>query len=291
MNRIAWGLMSALLTLAPSLATAQTPALDIRSLGVGAAVLIGQDGNVVIVAGPEGAVLIDAERPHDVPEMQAAARTLTEGPIRYVINTHWHSDHSGGNAAFAEQGATLIAHRNVRTRMGADQYMAAYRVTIPASPPKAWPDVVFDRDLTLHFGDETIRMVHTPNAHTDGDILVKLEKANVLHMGDVYFGGMFPFIDRSTGGGIEGLIASVDMGLSLADEQTKIVPAHGEVATRADLQTYRDMLRAVADDVKARHARGEPMMTVIEAGLTAPYKLEGEANGFVAAIYSSYARP
>lgn len=264
---------------------------EVRTLGPTASVLMGTNGNVVIVPTAEGAVLIDDEREGDLEEMRTAVRGLTAGPVRYVINTHWHVDHSGANAAFGTEGAVLIAHRNVRTRLAADQYMAAYRVTIPASPPEAWPDIVFDDELTLHFGDETIRMVYTPHAHTDGDILVKLEKANVLHMGDVFFGGMFPFIDRSTGGSIEGLIASVDIGLSLADENTKIVPAHGPVSTRADLQVYRDMLRSVADEVKARHAKGEPMMTVIEAGLTAPYKLEGEANGFVAAIYHSYARP
>ncbi|KQY89849.1 MBL fold metallo-hydrolase [Brevundimonas sp. Root1423] len=274
----------------PSVAQ-EAPAMDLRSLGPTASVLMGQNGNVLIIPGPDGALLVDDQRDGDLPRMQAAVRTLTEGPVRFVINTHWHLDHSGANADFGRAGAVLIAHRNVRTRLATEQYMAAYRVRIPASPEIAWPSIVFDTTMEMHFGGETLTLRHAPSAHTDGDILVKLERANVIHMGDVFFNGMFPFIDRSSGGGIEGLIGAVDMALAMSDDATRIVPAHGEIATRAELQAYRDMLRTLADQVKARREAGETFAQVRAARLTAPWPLEGEADGLVAAIYGSYARP
>jgi cyclase len=284
---------AAVLTLAsgPVLAATQTPspapALDIRQLGPNAWVLMGTDGNVVIVPDASGALLIDDERPADVAEMRAAVKTLTDGPIRYVINTHWHLDHSGGNAALAEAGATVIAQTNVRERLSTDQFMAAYNSHVRASPPIALPAVTFDQDLTVHFGDETLNLRHTPHAHTDGDAIVRLEGANVLHMGDVFFNGLFPFIDRSSGGGIEGLIAAVDTALTLSDDQTRIVPAHGEIATRAGLQAYRAMLVDVRDRVKTQIAAGQSLAEVRDSHPAAAYRLDGDADRFVEAIYDS----
>jgi cyclase len=276
----------------PAFAASQTPssappALDIRQLAPNAWVLMGTDGNVVIVPDVSGALLIDDERPTDVAEMRAAVKTLTEGPIRYVINTHWHLDHSGGNAVLAGAGATIIAQTNVRERLSTDQFMAAYNSHVRASPPIALPAVTFDQDLTVHFGGETLNLRHTPAAHTDGDAIVKLQTANVLHMGDVFFNGLFPFIDRSSGGGIEGLIAAVDTALGLSDDRTRIVPAHGEIATRAELQAYRAMLVDVRDRVKSQIADGRSLAQVRDSHPAAAYRLDGDADRFVAAVYDS----
>lgn len=269
---------------------AQTPA-NLRQLAPTAWLLTGRDGNVVMVTDDRGVLLIDDERARDLEEMLVAARALSSGPVRYVVNTHWHLDHSGGNADLAGAGAVVIAHRNVRARLATDQFMAAYNRTIPASPEVALPTIVFDTELTLHFGGETLQLRHTPAAHTDGDSLVYLERANVLHMGDVFFNGLFPFIDRSSGGGIQGLIASVDTALTMADADTQVIPAHGPAATRADLLAYREMLAAVRDRVQAGIDVGETLDEIIASQPLAPYDLQGDAVGFVSAIHDSLTAP
>ncbi len=264
---------------------------NFRQLAPTAWLLVGSGGNVVMVPDERGVLLIDDERPMDIEEMLAAAGSISPDPIRYVINTHWHLDHSGGNARLAREGAVIIAHRGVRARLATDQFMAAYGRTVPASPDIALPVVVFDDTLDLNFGDEVVKLRHTPSAHTDGDSLVYLETANVLHMGDVFFNGLFPFIDRSSGGSIQGLIASVEIALSIADSHTQVVPAHGDVATKAELMAYRDMLTDVRDQVAAGIAAGETLDEIRQRHPTASYALEGDADRFISAIYDSLIDP
>jgi cyclase len=272
---------------APASAPSAPAVLDLRQLGPTAWLLIGRDGNVLIVPDASGALIVDDGRSRGLAEIRAAALAASSGAVRYAVNTHWHLDHSGGNAGLAQDGAVVIAHRNVRARLGQDQFMAAYNRTIPASPPIALPAIVFDQTLTIHHGGEVIQLVHTPAAHTDGDILAYLEHANALHMGDVFFNGLYPFIDRSSGGTIQGLIASVDVGLSMTNAETAVIPAHGPQATRADLAAYRAMLATVRDRVQARIDAGEALDAIVAARLAADYALGGDADGFVAAIHDS----
>lgn len=285
-------LLAGVLVLAVSAApaAAQTPS-NLKQLAPTAWLLEGTDGNVVIIPDESGVLLIDDERARDMEEMLTAGRALSPGPVRYVINTHWHLDHSGGNAGMAGAGAVIVAHRNVRARLATDQFMAAYNRTIPASPEIALPTVVYDDAMTIHFGGETVQLRHTPTAHTDGDSLVYLEQANVLHMGDVFFNGLFPFIDRSSGGGIQGLIQAVDTALALSNADTRIIPAHGPTATRSDLLAYREMLGAVRDDVQAKITAGSTRDETIQSHPAAAYALQGDADGFVGAIYDSLAAP
>jgi cyclase len=257
------------------------------SLGPTTWLLTGQDGNVLLVPGPRGVLVVDDQRARSVPAVVAAAAGLAPGGITHAINTHWHLDHSGGNAVLAEAGAIIVAHRNVRERLAADQFMAAYNRTVPASPAIAWPSVVFDDGLTLHHGEEVVRIVHTPAAHTDGDALVHLERADVLHMGDLYFNGLFPFIDRSSGGTIDGLIAAIDVALRIAGPRTQVIPAHGELARRDDLVAWREMLATVRNEVAARKAAGQSLDEITAANLTGPFALGGDAARFVAAVYDS----
>ena len=258
----------------------------VQTLAPGLHLLEGASGNVLILDGPMGALLVDDERATDVAEIEAAA-----GPegVHLVINTHWHLDHTGGNEAFAKAGAKIVAQRNVRIRRSTDQFMPAYNKTIPAAAEEALPSVVFDDALELEYGGETLLLTHAPHAHTDGDIIVRLEKANVLHLGDIYFGGMFPFIDTASGGGIRGLIAAVDAALAMADAKTVIVPAHGAVADKAALQAYRDMLADVAGKVEAGIAAGRTLQEIRDSKPAAPYqdRLHGDAERFVTAIYES----
>jgi len=291
MTRLFIGLLAVLILGAgphPAVAR-QSP--ELQRLGETAWLLGGRSGNVIMVPGERGVLLIDDQRGSDMEAMLAAAGSLAAGPVTLVINTHWHLDHAGGNAAFGEAGALIVGHRNVRERLGTDQFMAAYNRTVPASPDIALPTVVYDSEMDIHFGAETVRLRHTPNAHTDGDSLVYLEAANVLHMGDVFFNGLFPFIDRSSGGGIEGLIRSVDVALAMSDANTRIVPSHGPVATRADLQAYRDMLQDVRDRVRAAMDSGQPLDAVIASRPAADYRLQGDADRFVAAIFDSLGVP
>ena len=267
-------------------APAAFAASEVATIAPGVRVLSGTSGNVLIVDGPTGALIVDDERATDVAEIEAA---VGAGPVRIVINTHWHLDHSGGNEAFAKAGATIIAQRNVRIRRSTDQFMAAYNKTIPAAPADALPAVVFDRALDVYHGGETLHLTHAPNAHTDGDIIVRLEKANVLHLGDIYFNGLFPFIDTGSGGGIRGLIAAVDAALALADATTVIVPSHGAVADKAALQAYRDMLADVSAKVETGIAAGKSLEEIRDSHPAAPYQdhLQGDADRFVTAIYES----
>ncbi len=291
MTRLFTGLLASVIltwTAAPAVAQ-QTP--NLQRLGETAWLLAGRNGNVVMVPGDRGVLLIDDQRAADVEAILVAANSLSAGPVSMVINTHWHLDHAGGNAALGEAGAVIVAHRNVRERLSSDQFMAAYNRTIPASPAIALPVVVYESEMEIHFGDETVRLRHTPMAHTDGDSLVYLEAANVLHMGDVFFNGIFPFIDRSSGGGIQGLIRSVDVALSMSDANTRIVPAHGALATRAELQAYRDMLHDVSDRVQSAIDRGEALDAVVAAHPAAAYRLQGDADRFVAAIHDSLTAP
>lgn len=268
-------------------ADAQEPG-TVEQLAPEAFVLLGKSGNVLIVPGKDGALLIDDERESDADEIRTAVKRVTQADtVRMVVNTHWHLDHSGGNAVFASQGAVIVAQRNVRARRATEQFMSAYNRKIPPAAPDALPHVVFDDRLELYSGNETVRLLHVPAAHTDGDTLVKLERANVLHMGDVFFNGLFPFIDRDSGGSIQGLIKAVDAGLALADEKTRVVPAHGDLTDKAGLLAYRRMLQDVLTRVQALRKAGKTLAQVQAATPTANYRLEGNAERFVAAIYDS----
>lgn len=275
------------LMIAAALAAAPADEPELRQVAPNAWVLIGTDGNVLIVPSPEGALIVDDERPNDYAEIVAAVAKVSPRPVRTVIDTHWHADHSGSNGAFAKAGATVIAQREVRTRMSTDQYMPAYKRTVPAAAPEARPGTVYDERLDLHIGRDTAELRHAANAHTDGDTIVRLRKANVVHMGDVYFNGIWPFIDTASKGGIMGLIAAVDDVLRHSDAKTVVVPGHGAIATRADLQRYRDMLADVALKVRAAKAGGKTEAEVVASKPAAKWRagMEGDEDRFVAAIY------
>jgi len=278
----------------PSAPAAPAPApLDVRPLGPGAWVLIGDAGNVVIVPAADGALIVDDERARDVPAILQAVHRFTPGPVRIVINTHWHLDHSGGNPTLARTGAVIVAQREVRTRRAVEQFMPAYNSHIPPAAPADLPAVVFDDRLELHFADETLRLVHAPYAHTDGDSIVWLEKANAVHMGDVYFNGIWPFIDRASGGSIQGVIAAVDQVLAKADDRTVIIPAHGEIATKAQLKAYRDMLVEVQAKVKAGIKAKKTLAEIVASKPALAYEkgMEGREQVFVEAIYDSLIKP
>jgi glyoxylase-like metal-dependent hydrolase (beta-lactamase superfamily II) len=208
--------------------------------------------------------LVDDEWAPLTPKVKAAVAAVSREPIRFILNTHWHPDHTGGNENFGE-GGLIVAHDNVRRRLGSEQFIEMMKMKFPAVPARALPVVTFDQAVTLHLNGDEIHAFHVPPAHTDGDAIVHFRRANVVHMGDLYMNGVYPFVDLSSGGSFEGFIASTDRALALTDERTRIIPGHGAVDTRANLQAYRDMLVAVRDRVKPLVAGGRTAAQIAEA--------------------------
>ncbi|HYC05134.1 MAG TPA: MBL fold metallo-hydrolase [Azospirillaceae bacterium] len=268
------------------------PPLTRTELRPGLLLLSSDIGNVLALTGPEGVALIDSQVSSTASQLLASIAEVTPAPVRYLINTHWHVDHSGGNGRLAEAGALVMAHHAVRARRATDQPMRAYGRTVPAAKPGALPVVTFGETLSLHLNGEEIHAFHVPGAHTDGDVIVRFAKADVLHLGDVFFNGMFPFIDIDSGGGVQGMIRAVERAVALAGDRTLVVPAHGPVTDRAALLAYGAMLRDVAGRVEKMVGEGRTMEAIVAAKPAAAYaSLEGDADRFVGFVVESFRRP
>ena len=259
------------LAASPLLASAQQDfsKVEIKTTALrdGTHMLTGAGGNIVASAGSDGVFIIDDQFAPLAGKIRAAVAKLSDKPIRFVVNTHWHGDHTGGNEELGKAGAVILAHDNVRKRMSVGQLLLGNMVA-PA-PGAALPVVTFAADLSLHLNGDKVKVQHVAHAHTDGDALVKFERANVLHMGDVYFNGLYPFIDAGSGGSIGGLLAAIDAGLALSDAETLVVPGHGPVSNRAELAAYGAMLKGFRDRIAAMKAQGKSLAEVIAAKPTA----------------------
>lgn len=264
--------MLALLVALPPCATAQDFSkveVETTALRGGTHLLTGAGGNIVASIGDDGTFIIDDQFAPLAPRIRTALAGIGGGEVRFVINTHWHGDHTGGNEAFGKGGAVIVAHDNVRKRMGSEQFMAFMDRKVDASPAAALPVVTFAEAVTLHLNGDTVRVIHVADAHTDGDALVKFEQANVLHMGDTFFNGGYPFIDAGSGGSIGGVLAAVDAGLEMADANTMVVPGHGKQTDRAGLAAYGAMLKGYRDAIAKMKADGKTLEQVIAAKPTA----------------------
>ena len=207
-------------------------------------------GNVAASVGPDGLFIVDDEIEPMTAKLKAALSALTKKPVRFVVNTHWHMDHTGGNPAMVAAGAVIIAQENVRKRLSVDNvlHMAGHEMTVKAQPPAALPVITFADDVTLHLNGDDVHVIHVAPAHTDGDSIVHFKTANVIHTGDTVTAG-YPIVDIESGGQFEGFIAAADRILALADDNTKIIPGHGPLMTKADLVAYRQMLIEVRDRI------------------------------------------
>jgi glyoxylase-like metal-dependent hydrolase (beta-lactamase superfamily II) len=234
-------------------------------LAAGVSMLVGQGGNIGVSTGKDGVFLIDDQFAPLLPKIRAALKTLSDQPIRFVVNTHFHGDHTGSNAPLAEAGVVIVAHDNVRKRLGLERVNPGTKERTPPQPPAAWPIITFADSVSFHLNGDDLDVTHVAAAHTDGDSIIRFQKANVLHMGDTFFNGMYPFIDVDSGGSIDGIIAAADRGLASSDASTKIIPGHGPLGTRADLQAYRDMLAGIRDRVKVLVAQGKTLEQIIAA--------------------------
>ncbi|HLL47506.1 MAG TPA: MBL fold metallo-hydrolase [Longimicrobiaceae bacterium] len=291
-------LMAALL-LVPAAARAQQDlsAVQVRTQHVAGSVhmLTGAGGNVAVVAGTDGVFLVDDQFAPLTEKIRAAVARISPAPVRFVLNTHWHGDHTGGNENLGRAGALIVAHDNVRTRMSADQFMNRMTDTVKASPPGALPVVTFTSAVTFHLNGDEVHAFHVPPAHTDGDAIVHFRRADVVHMGDTYFNGLYPYIDISSGGSVDGIIAAADRVLAMTREGTRIIPGHGPLSGRAELRAYREMLVTVRDRVRALVREGKTLQQVQAAKPSAEFDARWgqgfmKPASFVRVVYESVAR-
>ena len=263
-------------------------------VAAGVYMLQGQGGNIGLLVGSDGAFLIDDQYAPLTDKILTAVRGITAEDVRFVINTHWHGDHTGGNENLGNAGVVLISHDNVRKRMASDQVMEFLGGidTIPAAPQAALPVITFDDDVRFHLNGDQLHAFHTPHAHTDGDALIYFENANVIHMGDVYFNGAFPFIDLSSGGSVDGMIAAHNRALGIADSQTRIIPGHGPLSDAEELRAHRDMLRTIRNRIAEAIGEGNDLEGVLAMDPTEEWNASHgggfiSAEALVGAIYSS----
>src|SRR5271163_1634811 len=209
--------------------------------------LSGPGGNMVVLTGADGKVLVDSSFAGAVPKINAALAAIDNKPLNLLINTHWHFDHTDGNDAFHSGGAAIIAHENCRKRLSTPQEIAAFQMHFDAAPVGAWPRTTFNDKFALYYNGEQLDLGYILPAHTDGDVYVRYQKGNVLHAGDVWFNGTYPFIDPSSGGNINGMITGSAQCLAQVDADSVIVPGHGPSGNKAALTKYHDMLVTVRD--------------------------------------------
>ena len=244
--------------------------------------LTGAGGNMGLSIGDDAVFLIDDQYAPLTPKILAAIKALTPKPVKFLINTHWHGDHTGGNVNMGQAGALIFAQDNVRKRMSSDQFNEFFKSKTPATAKAGLPVVSFSQDITFHLNGDEIFAFHVPRAHTDGDAIIHFRKGNIVHTGDTYFNGMYPFIDFSSGGTPDGVIAAADRVLAIADDNTKIIPGHGPLSNKAELKTYRDMLATATSRIKALLAQGKTLEEILAAKPTAEFD-ERWGKGFVAA--------
>jgi glyoxylase-like metal-dependent hydrolase (beta-lactamase superfamily II) len=281
----------ALAASAPGFAQQDLSKVEMKAeqLAPGVAVLFGAGGNIGVSYGEDGTILIDDQFAPLTVKIQKAVSDLGAQPVKFLVNTHWHGDHSGGNENLGKAGAIIMAHDNVRVRMASNQQTAFGEVK--ASPKAALPVVTYADGLKVHLNGEEVRVIHMPAAHTDGDSVIFWTKSNVIHMGDLFFHKMsFPFVDAGSGGNVRGVVAAADKALALANDQTKIIPGHGAVATKADLQQYRNMVAEIIAKVEAGIKAGKTLDQIKAEKPAEGYGVNASgfitADRFVETVYS-----
>jgi len=238
--------------------------------------LEGAGGNIGVSVGSDGILIVDDQYAPLADKIKAALKTLGEGKLKFILNTHWHGDHTGGNATFGPD-APIIAHTNVRKRL-AEGLNVTNRNTKPA-PKEALPVITFDDSLSVHFNGEEIRVIHVPSGHTDGDSVIYFPGVNVVHMGDQFFVDRFPFVDLASGGDVEGYTKNVGDVLSKLPAGVKIIPGHGPLSTAEDLKRFHRMLVETTDIVRKKIAAGKTLDQIKSEGLPEEWKSWG--TGFV----------
>jgi glyoxylase-like metal-dependent hydrolase (beta-lactamase superfamily II) len=253
------------------MAAAATATIDVKKLRNNVSVLAGSGGNVAVLTGKDGKVLIDAGIGASHMRMAEALASLGADPLTHLINTHWHFDHSDGNAWLHEAGVTILVHENTRKHLLSAHRVDDWDYDFPALPSGAVPTKTLSGDQPLRFNGTDLALRSYAPAHTDGDISVTFVEADILHTGDTWWNGIYPFIDYSTGGSIDGMIKAADVDLAMTTKDTIIIPGHGAVGNRTELQEYRDMLLACREAIAALKKKGLTGAETAAAKPTAPF--------------------
>lgn len=256
--------------------------------------LMGAGGNIGVSAGEDGVFLVDDQYAPLHPKIIDAVKKINSRPIRFVLNTHWHWDHTGGNELMGKAGVLIVAHDNVRKRMSTDQFVAAFNRNNPASPKEALPIVTFNDTVTFHYNNDEIHAFHVEPAHTDGDAIIHFRRANVIHTGDVYTSTNYPFIDLSSNGSVNGFIIAAEHVLKLANPDTKIIPGHGPLSNAKELQRFRDMLVTIRDRISNQIRSGKTVEQIVASKPTAEFdewrKGTRSPEEFVKTVYQDLSR-
>ncbi len=241
--------------------------VEIETIEVASSVhmLVGSGGNIGVSTGSDGILVIDDQYAPLTEKILAAIKAISDRPVDFVVNTHWHGDHTGGNENMGKAGAVIVAHRNVRARMSTEQFSSFFNRTTPPSPPGALPVVTFTEDVSFHFNGDELHVFHVEPAHTDGDSVVHWRSTNVFHMGDLFFNGGYPYIDLGSGGSADGIIAAANRVLELANDESKIIPGHGELSNKKELTAYRDMMVEVRSRISEHVTAGKSLEQVLAA--------------------------
>ena len=240
--------------------------------------LQGSGGNIGVSVGGDGILIVDDQFAPLADKIKKALKDLGDGKLKFVLNTHWHGDHTGGNVAFGPD-APIIAHDNVRRRLSTEQKSEFFKRTTPASPNEALPVITFDKSLSVHFNGEEIKVIHFPHGHTDGDSVIFFTNSNVVHLGDDFFVGRFPFVDLESGGDVEGLIKNIAEIIPKLPADVKIIPGHGAISTVADLKAYHRMLTETTAIVREKMKAKKTLAEIKAEGLPAEWKDWG--SGFI----------
>jgi glyoxylase-like metal-dependent hydrolase (beta-lactamase superfamily II) len=252
--------------------------------------LEGSGGNIGVSVGDDGLLIVDDQFAPLADKIRAALKGIADKKLHFILNTHWHGDHTGGNVAFGPE-ATIIAHDNVRKRLATEQKSAVFNRTTPPSPKEALPVITFDKTLTVHFNGEEIRAIHFPQGHTDGDSVIFFTSSNVVHLGDDFFAGRFPFVDLESGGTVEGLVRNIGELITKIPEGAKLIPGHGPISTIDDLKSYHRMLQQTTEIVRQKIAAGKTLEQIKSEGLPEEWKPWGEGfiktDRWVETIYKS----
>ena len=243
---------------------ADSDRLEVQHVAGSVYMLVGPGANIGATVGEDGILIVDDMMDSTVPQVQNTLKDFEKGSLRFILNTHYHFDHTQGNTKLGEI-ATIIAHTNVRKRLMTDQTVGGN--PHPALPKSGWPVITFNESLSVHFNGEEIWAVHFPNGHTDGDSMVLFKKSNVLHMGDDFFNGMFPFVDLEGGGSVQGMIDAIEFILKKAPDGVKIIPGHGPLATVDDLKAHLEMMQATTAHVREKMEAGKSLDEIKAEGL------------------------
>lgn len=272
------GVIVSMLFLAlPFNAMAQT-AITTEKIADDIYMLVGKGGDIGVFVGKDGTFMIDDKFADVSVDVLEAIRAVGGDQPGYLVNTHFHGDHTGGNENFGSSGSTVVSHHNVHKRLAEGSVVAAFGMETPPAPQAALPGITFDSEMILHLNGDHVRIFHVPNAHTDGDAVVVIENANVIHTGDLFFNGFYPFIDVGNGGRVQGVIDAVNQILSLTNANTRIIPGHGPVTNKQALESYRDMLVEAESRISQLKEKGMSADEVVAASPLADLE-ESWGNG------------